>query len=67
MEYKCQNFETCSTYTNAEHSKWCEPCSLTWQFKQMGYDIMCSLSDGKKVIGIVLNRDDLQPMEIQER
>ena len=59
MKHKCQNFETCGNYTNAKHSKWCEPCSLRWQFKQMGYIPEFNLTDNGKIIGIVLTREDI--------
>ncbi len=57
-EPKCKNFKECGNYTNAKHSKWCYPCSLRWQFKQMGYEITAELVDGK-ICGIVLTREDL--------
>lgn len=55
---KCKNFETCGSYTNAEHSKWCEPCSLRWQFKQMGY-IPEFVIEHEKIVSIVLTREDI--------
>lgn len=55
---KCKNFETCGNYTNAKHSKWCYPCSLIWQCKQMGYEVTAELNDGK-IQGLVLTRKDL--------
>ncbi len=59
MKPKCANFETCGTYTNAKHSKWCHACSLRWQFKQMGYIPEFELEDNGKIIGMVLTREDI--------
>lgn len=58
-KFKCKNFEICGNYTNAEHSKWCEPCSLKWQFKQSGYEIEFNLTSEGKIIGMVLTREDI--------
>lgn len=58
-KFKCKNFETCGNYTNAEHSKWCYPCSLKWQFKKCGYEVEFELEENGKIVGMVLTREDI--------
>ncbi len=55
---KCNNFEKCGNYTNAKHSKWCSPCSFTWQIRQSGYEPEFEIKDGE-IYGLVLTRKDI--------
>jgi hypothetical protein len=64
---KCKNFETCGNYTNSEHSKWCYPCSLRWNFKQSGYEVGFNLSNNGEIIGIVLIREDIYKKQLMEK